>query len=102
MRVSAFADIEKDFLARVRQVVWCNVATVDRRGRPRSRVLHPIWEGATGWVLTRRLSLKTKHIARNRYVSVAYVGEPIKPTYVECLASWSDDPADKRRIWELF
>ena len=45
MRVSAFADIEKDFLARVRQIVWCSVATVDRRGRPRSRILHPLWEG---------------------------------------------------------
>jgi hypothetical protein len=38
------------------QIVWCSVATVDRAGRPRSRVLHPIWvwseEALTGWVAT--------------------------------------------------
>ncbi len=69
MKVSAFADIEKDFLARVRQIVWCNVATVDRRGRPRSRILHPIWEGRTGWILTGRHTLKTRHLAANPHVS---------------------------------
>jgi hypothetical protein len=26
------------------RVVWGTVATVDRRGRPRSRVMHPYWQ----------------------------------------------------------
>lgn len=25
-------------------IVWCTIATVDPLGRPRSRVMHPIWE----------------------------------------------------------
>ena len=31
------------FVAIAHRVVWATVATVDRRSRPRSRVLHPIW-----------------------------------------------------------
>jgi len=102
MKVSAFADIEKDFLARVRQIVWCNVATVDRRGRPRSRILHPIWEGRTGWILTGRHTLKTRHLAANPHVSLCYATGDLQQVYVDCRAEWADDPADKMRLWDLF
>src|SRR6266478_5306515 len=102
MRVSAFADIEKDFLARVRQIVWCNVATVDRRGRPRSRILHPIWERRTGWILTGRHTLKTRHLAANPHVSLCYASGDLQQVYVDCRAEWADDPADKTRLWDLF
>lgn len=102
MDVPSFHEIEPEFSERVLRVVWCNVATVDRQGRPRSRILHPIWEGATGWVITRRHSFKEKHLARNPYASLAYVAEIAKPVYVDCAVSWSDDPADKRRIWDAF
>ena len=40
--VAQFADIETEFIARVHRVVWCNMATVDAQGRPRSRIVHPI------------------------------------------------------------
>ena len=102
MKVSAFADIEKDFLARVRQIVWCNVATVDRRGRPRSRILHPIWEGRTGWILTGRHTLKTRHLAANPHVSLCYASGDLQQVYVDCRVEWADDPADKARLWDLF
>ena len=32
------------FVAMAHRIVWCNVATVDAKGRPRSRVLDPIWQ----------------------------------------------------------
>src|SRR5438046_9962466 len=102
MRVSAFADIEKDFLARVRQIVWCNVAPVDRRGRPRSRILHPLWEGRTGWILTGRHTLKTRHLAANPHVSLCEASSDLQQVYVDCRAEWADDPADKARLWDLF
>jgi hypothetical protein len=38
-----------------------------------SRVLHPIWEGSTGWILTHRGSHKSKHLAANPHTSLAYV-----------------------------
>jgi general stress protein 26 len=95
-----FSEIENEFMQRVRDKVWCSVATVDRAGRPRSRVLHPVWEGATGWVLTNAGSHKAKHLAANAYLSCAYV-DAERPMYVDCHAAWVDDPAEKRRVWEF-
>jgi general stress protein 26 len=102
MEVASFTELEQEFIDRAHRVVWCNVATIDGRGRPRSRILHPIWEGGTGWVITRRHSFKEKHLAGNPYVSLAYVAEIAKPVYVDCTAGWSEERADKRRIWDAF
>ena len=32
------------FVAIAHEIVWCTLATVDAAGRPRSRVVHPVWE----------------------------------------------------------
>jgi general stress protein 26 len=98
----SFADIEEDFIKRAHTMVWCNVATVDTQGRPRSRVLHPIWEGQTGWIATGRHTLKAKHLAQNPHVSLAYIADPLRPIYIDCIATWDDDPGAKQRIWDLF
>jgi len=100
--VTSFKDIRDDFLTTVSKIVWCNVATLDTKGRPRSRVLHPMWEGSTGWIMTGRQSLKAKHLSKNPHLSLAYVAEPFTPIYVEATAQWIDDPTQKERIWELF
>lgn len=63
MEITNFSEIEEEFIQRVHTMGWCNVATVDSRGRPRSRLLHPIWEGITGWIATHRNSHKSKHLA---------------------------------------
>ena len=94
--------IKEDFAERVRNIVWCSVATVDRQGRPRSRVLHPIWEGTTGWIATGRHSFKAKHLAANPYVSLSYWDQQHGLAYVECKAAWEDTGTEKRRIWELY
>jgi general stress protein 26 len=67
-----FSEIAKSFDERVRRIVWCTVTTSDTKGRPFSRILHPIWEGSTGWTATGRHTLKTKHLARNPMVAVSY------------------------------
>lgn len=51
MEITHFEDIQAEFMARAQQAVYCNVVTVDRKGRPRSRVMHLIWEGPVGWVI---------------------------------------------------
>ncbi len=100
--VSSFDEIKGDFLATVAKIVWCNVATVDTEGRPRSRVLHPMWEDSTGWIMTGRQSLKAKHLDKNPHVSLAYVAEPFTPVYIDATAKWIDDASEKERIWKLF
>jgi general stress protein 26 len=102
MRVTSFVEIETEFIARVHTMVWCSVATVDEQQRPRSRILHPIWEGATGWVATHRNSYKSRHLARNPYVSLAYITDIMKPVYADCRTEWVDDLGVKQRIWDLF
>jgi hypothetical protein len=48
--------VDDAFATIAHRIVWCTVATVDRRGRPRSRILHPYWEraddGLVGWITT--------------------------------------------------
>ena len=102
MDVTSFADIQDEFLARISRIVWCSVATVDRRGRPRQRILHPVWEGATGWIATGRHSLKEKHLERNPNVSLSYWDQQHQQVYADCTAAWIDDTAEKLRIWELY
>jgi hypothetical protein len=102
VRVSSFFEIEAEFIQRVHTMVWCSVATADTKDRIRSRILHPIWEGSTGWAGSRRNSLKARHIARNPYVSLAYVSDIAKPAYADCLAEWEDGLAAKQRVWNLF
>ena len=61
MKISSFSEIEAEFIERVHTVVWCSVATVDTKNRVRSRILHTIWEGATGWADTTMLHAEAKH-----------------------------------------
>ena len=102
MDVTSFAEIEEDFMARVRRIAWCTVATVDAKGRPRTRILHPIWEGTTGWIATGRHSHKEKHLAKNPYVSLSYWDPQHQQIYADCKAEWCDDAAEKRRVWDLY
>ncbi len=98
----AFANIEEEFNRRVRRTVWCSVASVDGKGRPRSRILHPIWDGATGWVATARHSFKARHLAHNPYVSLTYWDPEQQQVYADCKAEWEDSADEKRRIWKLY
>ena len=99
MKTAAFAEIEAEFIERAHSMVWCAVATVEANGRPRTRLLDPVWEGATAWITTRRHSPKKADLARTPFVSLAYVADVMRPVYADCEARWEDDPATKRRVW---
>lgn len=102
MDVASFAEIEPEFTARVSRIVWATVATVDARGRPRTRILHPMWEGTTAWILTGRESFKARHLAANPHVSLSYWDPEHAVAYIEATAEWCDDLPEKRRVWDLF
>lgn len=101
MHTQSFEEMQSDFMARVQKSIYCNVATVDPKGRPRSRVMHLVWDGPVGWVITWPESPTAKLQANNPHVFTAYIGEPLKPVYVECTAAWVTDRTEKQRIWEL-
>ena len=101
MEVQRFEDIQIEFLVRVSQAVYCTMATIDRQNRPRSRVIHPIWEGPIGWLISWPASHKAKHLARNPAVSLAYIPDKAQPVYVDGFAEWVDVVEEQQRIWDL-
>jgi hypothetical protein len=95
-----------DFVRTAHRMVWCSVATVDGHGRPRSRILHPIWELARqdlrGSVITRPSPIKLAHLDGNPYVSCAYSHKEHGVAIAECRATWIDDDEEVGRVWNLF
>lgn len=96
-----FQDLAAKFHEITERIVWCTVATVDTQGRPRSRMLHPIWVGSTGWIATGRHSHKAKHLTANPYVSLTYWDPKHEQTMIDCKAEWQDDPDTKAWLWNL-
>jgi hypothetical protein len=94
------------FVEIAHKIVWCSVATVDRRGRPRSRILHPYWEwdGATlvGWVATMPTPLKRAHLEQSPYVSCSYWAPSQDTAVAECRADLVFDDETRTRVWSLF
>ncbi len=99
--VKSFDEIAKTFDERARRIVWCTVTTVDTQGRPFSRILHPIWEGSTGWIATGRQTLKAKHLAANPWVALSYWTPEHDTIMASCRAEWCDDMLTRQRIWNL-
>jgi hypothetical protein len=94
------------FVKMAHEIVWCAVATVDGKGRPRSRILHPIWlweDGRlTGWIATGPTPVKRAHLAKSPYVSCNYWTPSQDTCLAECAASWAFDDATRTRVWNLF
>jgi general stress protein 26 len=94
------------FVEIAHRIVWATVATTDPRGRPASRILHPIWEWdgtqLQGWIATAPQSPKARDLAGTPYVSLTYWD----PTHDTCTAdgaaTWLDDLADRQALWDKF
>jgi hypothetical protein len=94
------------FVEMAHQIVWCTVATVDRAGRPRSRVLHPYWswdgQALTGWVGTSPTPVKLAHLAHSPYLSCSYWTPTHETCVAECRAEWAFDEQTRTMVWNLF
>jgi hypothetical protein len=103
---ASFTALEEDFLRITAQTVFCVATTVDAGGRPRGRVLHPVFvvdEGRPlGWALTGRTPLKTRHLDVNPHMSCSYWTPSHDTVLIDCVAGWVEDEDEKRRVWELF
>jgi hypothetical protein len=98
--------VQNTFVDVAHRIVWCTVATVDRRNRPRSRVLHPYWEltddGLVGWITTRPTPLKVAHLGHSPYASCSYWDATHDVAVAECHAEWVREVALKEHAWALF
>jgi hypothetical protein len=91
------------FMETAQRVVYCSLATVDRRGRPRSRLVHPVWErtgdGLVGWVGSRPTPLRRAHIEATPFVSCFYWDPAHDVAVAECEATWFEDDDGCRAAW---
>jgi hypothetical protein len=94
------------FVEMAHRIVWASVATVDAHGRPRSRILHPIWQWdedrLVGWVGTSPTPLKRAHLKANSYMSVNYWSPTHDTCVAECAANWAFDNETRAMVWNLF
>ncbi len=104
--MSELAQVAPAFVEMAHRIVWCSVASVDRKGRPRSRVLHPFWEWQdgelVGWVGTAATPLKRAHIEASPYLSLNYWEASQDTCVAECKASWHFDEETRTRVWERY
>ncbi|MCV7285100.1 pyridoxamine 5'-phosphate oxidase family protein [Mycolicibacterium wolinskyi] len=94
------------FVDMAHAIVWASVATVDADGRPRTRILHPIWEwdgtDLFGWVATVPSPVKRAHLAVNPYVSVSYWTTSHDTCSADCLVEWYTDDETCTQVWDKF
>jgi len=80
-------------------------ATVGPDLRPRTRILHPLWEldaELVGWIVTRVTPVKVRHLAYSPYLSCSYREPGHEVAVADCRAEWVGDTATRQRVWELF
>ena len=104
--MTTLAEIAPSFVEIAHRIVWCTVATVDPKGRPRTRILHPIWEwdgtSLVGWIATSPQSPKAAHLASTPLVSLTYWDPAHDVATADCAASWHNDDATRTAVWDKF
>jgi hypothetical protein len=100
------ATVAPAFVEMAHRIVWCSVASVDAAGRPRSRVLHPMWEWREGRLVglvgTGPTPTKRAHLEHSPYLSLNY-WEPGQDTCVaECRAEWCFDLETRQQVWDAY
>jgi hypothetical protein len=102
--MTTLAEIASPFIEMAHRIVWCAAATVDTAGRPRGRILHPIWEwdGAslTGWIATSPLSLKATHLAKTPSISLTYWTSNHDTATAECDAVFDASDEARAALWD--
>jgi hypothetical protein len=101
-RVGSIGEIAQEMRERAEAMVYCTLATIDASGWPRTRVVHPVWEGDLCWIDTRPTTPKVRQIEANPRVSLAWTSDLARPAYVEGVATLVHDTAELRRVWDLF
>jgi hypothetical protein len=94
------------FVEMAHRIVWCSAATVDGRGRPRSRILHPLWQWdgnhLVGWIGTSPTPTKRAHLQASPYMSLNYWSPSQDTCVAECRVEWILDDERREKVWNLF
>src|SRR5690349_9451862 len=104
--MTELAKIAPAFIEMAHRIVWCSAATVDKRGRPRSRILHPLWswdgQRLSGVIATSPTPTKRAHLEATPHISLCYWSPSQDTCLAECRVSWAFDDATRERVWDAF
>ncbi len=104
--MSSLSETAPPFVEMAHRIVWCTVATVEPSGRPRTRILHPIWEfdgeALTGWIATSPQSLKAAHLDHQPVISLTYWDPSQDTCTADCATSWEEGDEARRAGWNRF
>ena len=94
------------FVDMAHSIVWASVATVDAEGRPRSRILHPLWQwdgsALIGWIAVAPTPLKHRHLAAHPEISISYWTTSHDTCSAECVTQWYSDDETCKAVWDKF
>lgn len=94
------------FVEMAHRIVWCTVATVGPDERPRSRILHPLWEWdgerLTGWIATSPTRIKREHLEHTPYLTLTYWSPEHDTCTADCRAEWCFDDQTRIEVWDKF
>jgi hypothetical protein len=100
------SEVAPAFVEMAHRIVWCTAATVDASKRPRSRILHPLWQWdgqrLVGWIATSPTATKRAHLQASPYLSINYWSPSHDTCVAECKAQWIFDDAGRTAVWNLF
>jgi hypothetical protein len=103
--MQSLSEVAPAFVEMAHRIVWCSAASVDKRGRPRSRILHPIWkwdgERLAGWIGTGPTPTKRAHLEASPHLSLNYWNPSQDTCVAECRASWAFDDESCTATWDL-
>jgi hypothetical protein len=100
------ADVAPAFVEMAHRIVWASAATVDAAGRPRTRILHPLWEWdgqrLTGWIATGPTPVKRAHLDRHPHLSLSYWSPSHDTCTADCDVEWHLDLETRRWLWDRY
>lgn len=104
--MSPLTQVAPAFVEMAHRIVWASGATVDRHGRPWTRVLHPLWtwdgDALTGIVATSPLSPKRAHLDAHPHIAFTYWHPDHDTCSAYCDAEWDLSDEGRAASWEAF
>jgi hypothetical protein len=104
--MAELVNVAAAFVEMAHRIVWATAATVASDNRPRTRVLHPLWEwdgsSLTGWIATGPTPIKQADLAHSPFMSLNYWAPNHDTCRADCETEWYFDDATREGIWNAF
>jgi len=87
-------------------IVWSTMTTIGPDGRPRGRVVHPLWrwtegaDGPVGFLTSRPTPLRKRHLAAHPVGTLAYWSPAHDALFVDVDVAWMEGD-ERRAVWDL-